>query len=269
MNRTLLFLVGISVILLSFVLLLFIVTTASAQRIPVNEWTINTPTYTVKGDGIAYETAPDVWAETDTTIQEDATDLYVDAAPLKWHVKKNGRDIIYTRDGLTTTFGFDGLYWFNLVTKAWTAIDISGSGTPTKVGETVVIADIYPGVDVLITVQPSGPSVSYSITDMAGWVANPYGADGVLGFWHELKSRGHGIKVDNVTWDGVTYTPGNNIKFSGPVKSFDIFQSTAEDATGSVSVVENAVVRAVNKDFFAQGVDSTWLSGVTLPVTVQ
>jgi hypothetical protein len=206
------------------------------------------------------------WKESSKTVKAAGSTFYVDEAGLSWSIKKNNRDITFTRDGVETTFGFDGMYWFNMATESWTAIDSANNVTPTQSGDTVLIPGLYGGVDVEIVSRVSGPQVDYVITDMSGWTANPYGSDGVLAFWHELKSRGHGLKVDGVTWNGTDYTLGNNITFTGPAKDFDIIYSEAVDANDDTFPITNALIRAVNKDFFGESIHSTWLSSASLPV---
>jgi hypothetical protein len=253
--------------LIAVALTLLLATPAWADTY-VNEWTTVKDDYIVKGSGINYD--PGTGLEPSSkTVKEAGPNIYVDEVGLPWLMKKSSGDITYSKDGQETTFGFDGLYWFNTVTELWTAVDTSASVTPVVVGDTVEIDSIYPGVDAVVVSSVSGPQVDYIITDMTGWVANPYGADGVLGFWHEMKTRGHGVKVDGVTWNGTDYTEGQYLTFTGDTtKDWLIIYTEAEDAVGEKTPVSNAVVRAVNKDFFAEAIDATWLTAATLPARV-
>ena len=250
---------------LALAILLLAAIPAHAQRTPVNEWKSTTPTYTVVGNGLNYHNGS-AWVASNKAVKADNKNFFVDEAGLAWSIAKQSRDITFTRDGIDTTFGFDGMYWFNTATEAWTAIDSANNVTPTQSGDTVLVPGLYDGVDVEIISNVSGPQVDYIITDMSGWTANPYGADGVLAFWHELKSRGHGLKVDGVTWNGTDYTLGDNVTLTGAVRDFDIVKTEAEDATGETAEVTNALIRAVNKDFFGESVDAMWLASATLPV---
>lgn len=231
----------------------------------VGENRIEHATFTEVGDGIGYHNGSS-WVRANKAVKASGNNFIVDEAGLIWSISKNSREIVYTRDGVTTTFAFAGMYWFNMSTQAWTAIDSQNNVTPVQNGDTVTIPALYDGVDVEIISHVSGPQVDYIINDMSGWTPNPYGADGVLGFWHELKSRGHGLKVDGVTWNGNDFTVGKTVDFTGPVKYFSIIETEAEDAAEETHVVKNALVRAVNKDFFAESIDATWLASATLPV---
>ena len=247
--------------------LLLISVPAWGQRTPVDEHTSTTPTYTVVGNGLNYHNGVELVAS-NKAVKGSGGNYYVDEAGLTWEIDKNSRDITFTRDGIATTFGFDGMFWFNTATEAWTAIDSTNNVTPTQSGDSVLIPGLYAGVDVEIVSRVYGPQVDYIITDMSGWTPNPYGTDGVLAFWHELKSRGHGLKVDGVTWNGTDYTEGRIIDLTGTTKDWSITYTEAQDSAGSVSPVSNALIRAVNKDFFGEAVDATWLASATLPVTM-
>lgn len=231
----------------------------------ISESAIDHATYLERGNGIAYHNGS-AWVRSSKTVKVSGNNFIVDEAGLTWSIAKNSRDITFTRDGIDTTFGFGGMYWFNIETEDWTAIDTPNNITPTQSGDTVLIPGLYDGVDVEIVSHVSGPQVDYIVNDMSGWMANPYGSDGVLAFWHELKSRGHGLKVDGVAWNGTDYTLGNNITLAGTVKDFDIVYSEATDANGDTFPVTNALIRAVNKDFFGESIHSTWLASATLPV---
>jgi len=252
------------ILILTAVLLLFY-TNVFADTY-VNEYRTIGATYETWGDGDNYDTGGGVYAPSNKAVKSSGNNFIVDEVGLPWSISKNSREITYTRGEQDTTFVFSGMYWFNTATEAWTQIDSENNVTPTQVGDTVVASGLYDGVDLEIISSVSGPQVDYVITDMSGWTPNPYGTDGVLAFWHELKNRGHGLEVDGISWNGTDLAFGNNVTFTGTVRDFDIINTLAEDATGDKANVTNAIIRAVNKDFFGESVDATWVASATLPV---
>jgi hypothetical protein len=249
---------------------------AFAQTTPVNEWTTNVgpvedPSYIKKGDGINYESAPDVFMESDVTIVDNGSTYDVTAVPLAWSLSKSSGDIVYTRDALSTTFAFSGVLWVELESQDVTAIDPSPDTSNISIdGTTITYTDLYPGINATVTSTVSGPQVTYTISSTSGWATHSYVQTVYLSFWHELKSKGHTIKTDGTTWDGTTLTPAITVSFHGTTKQFDVIRSIATDTNGDTTDVDNILLEGPgNKDYFVQGVLDSWFSGATLPVVVE
>jgi len=252
-----------------FLVIGFLCGKSFAQETIVNEWTTTTPTYTIKGDGINYNDG--TWKKSNKAVVDNTTTYDVTTAPIAWSLNKGSGDITYTRDGLSTTFSFGGVYYFEQETSQFSAVDPSADTSNISIdGDTITYTSIYPNVNAIITSGVSGPSVSYVISSIAGWATHSYTQTVYLAFWHELKSTGHAIHTDSGEWDGTTAEFSTLIKFKGSTKDFDIYESQAVDANGDSEVVRNVLFEGGgSKDHLAQAVSDAWFSTAVLPVTVQ
>ena len=251
---------------------------ALAQETRINEWTTETPTYVIKGDGINYESAPDVFSASDPTIVDNGTSWDTTTVPMEMSIVKADRTVYYTRGDKTIGLKPVGIYYVDKADWDWSLVGAAATPTVTTPDSvTINFEGLYPNVDMKITSTVSGPIVNYTYTSKAGYPTAASLGMAPATTWvctvHEIV----GADLPTITADGQapvwTGTDASAIKFSAS-KNWDIQPTTAtssdtpDEERTHQTTVRNFLVEKGAKKYFIEAIKYEWFLGKTFPVTI-
>lgn len=239
---------------------------SSALAQPVNEWTIERPTYTIKGNGIAYNDG--TWKESDAIIDYSNPTKWENLeVTTPWNINTSNLTLTIARGSQASTIQPDGIYWLN--TTSWAVTEAVGWAVPvvTENPTSVFLDGILDAGDgdAELVSKKSGVSWDYVFNDTTGWTANPYPVgESALIVRYQL-GRNHTVTADGapVDWGG---TVASTVTFEAAGEKFDLASVSATDGAGVEYPITYYLRTAQGKDWFMEGIPAADFSAATLPL---
>ena len=251
---------------------------AYAQNTIINEWTTETPTYTIKGDGINYNDG--TWKKSDPTIVDNGTTYDNTTAPMSWSLNKSEKTIYFTRGDKTLGLKPVGIYYVDKADWDWSVVE--ALGTPTLVYEdatNLLATDVFLNVDMLIHSTISGPVVNFRFNTKAGYPSAASLGMAPGSTWVCIVQEIVGadlpvIKGDGVTWSGIGHIDASAVEFVAS-KNWDIIATTATSSdtpdppeNTHITNVRNFLMDKGGKLYLVEAIKYEWFLGKTFPVVI-
>jgi len=254
-------------LLAAFGIILALAVPALAQETIINEFTIEHPTYTEYGSGIAYFDG--TWKRSDPTIVNGVGEWTMDEGPQTWRIDKAEKTLYVTKGAETVGIAPVGIYYLDRTNYDFTQISALGSPSPVLTENSIIFEDAFLNVDMEVYSEAGGVLFDYVVKGRAGYPATPYDPNNTwVAFVHQLDLTDAPNFITEhgpVDWNGTETDRG--IAF-GSI-DWGITQSIAKDSSNGDDdrrVIRNFLVQKGANYYFVEAVKYNWFLTATYPV---